>query len=210
MLIFVTAYDEATKANLVIAENIIEKDDTALFKSKATRAELYQLLSQPQSACFIFAMSHGNKEALLDNNQSQAITVNDAAHFSRKAVFAWACYTGTSLGWYMAQAQGIWWGYDCAVTAPDADPLYEPIFRRIFQKIKSDFPQVTNAQQVQGMLDTLKDLCDQAADELDHLDMPPLGLYSCCRQIWGNLRVWLPSKNEPEKHPEAPSAHIEI
>lgn len=215
MLVFVTAYDAATQSNLVIAKKIIGTGDTPLLESNATRAELYRSLSQIEPDCSIFAMSHGNKEYLLDNNQGHAIAIQDAGLFAHRAVFAWACYTGTSLGYQMAQAQAIWWGYDSAVTAPDLDPQYELIFCGIFQKIKADFYQAANESQVKVVLEDLKNLCDQAADTFDRLyspdDIPPsFALYSCCRQIWSNLCVWLPLKSVPCKHPDAPSAHIEI
>ena len=212
-VIFVTAHDVATQSNLIVAQNMSATADLSLFAQDATRAQLYGSLN-PQTDRTIFVMTHGGKNAVFDNNCMPAIDAADGDALSGYKIFAWACHTGASLGFSMAQQGVTWWGYDCAVTAPDGRASFAGIFAQIFATAKSQFPKGIDPSSIAAVLEEIRLACEVALLQFDQLgaqdDDESFSLYSCCNQLWQRLSVWLSGQNKPNRHVLAPPAYIDI
>ncbi|MFH7040776.1 hypothetical protein ABT392_00410 [Paucibacter sp. JuS9] len=207
-IVFVTAHDTQTAANLAIAQLIASPGDINIFGANATRANLLQTLASAIGPQSLFCMSHGSRDALLDDVRMGALQANDAELLGTCKVFAWACNTGARLGHVVAQAGGIWWGYDCPITAPDDRPMYTPIFAGIFAAIKTAFAACEDEASVAALLLHIQGLCEAALAALDQMgaqhDFDSFSIYSCCNQIWSRLSVWLAHQPNPSRHPMAP------
>lgn len=215
ILFFVSAHDGPTKSNLVVANKIASAEDVKLFAQNATRANLHASLVGPTQHQAVFAMAHGSKPAVYDNQGEAAIHSGDASSFLGSTVFAWACYTGVQLGNSMAQGGVTWWGYDSAITAPDDRPEYLEIYCALFRQVKDTFATGTDKASVDAVLEGIRIACIRAVKELDALGAPDdpdaMSLYSCCNQTWERLSVWLgTNSNAPLRHSLAPSPYFEI
>lgn len=213
-IVFVTAHDPQTAANLAIAQLIGSPSDLNILGANATRANLLQMLGAAVGPQSLFCMSHGSRDALLDDVRMGALQATDAELLETCKVFAWACNTGARLGHVVSQAGGIWWGYDCPITAPDDRPKFIQIFVGIFSAIKGSFAACEDEASVDALLLHIKSLCDAALAALDKMgaqnDLDAFSLYSCCNQIWSRLSVWLAHRPDPCRHPKAPLPFIEL
>ncbi|AEF90623.1 hypothetical protein DelCs14_3631 [Delftia sp. Cs1-4] len=213
-IVFVTAHDPQTEANLSIARLITAPDDLNIFGEDATRANLIQILSTAAGSRPLFCMSHGSRDAVLDDVHVGALQAKDARLLESRKVFAWACHTGARLGHSVGQSGGIWWGYDCAITAPDNRVKYAKIFATIFSEIKESFAACENEESAYALIQRIRELCEAALEALDKMgakyDEDSFSLYSCCNQIWSRLSVWLAHQTNPCRHPMAPSPFIEL
>lgn len=211
---FVASHDEATHANLAVAQQIDATTDRILFGADATRAGLHEALTLEPNDRTAFLMGHGSKDALYDSHEAVAVQATDSPIFQNCRVFAWACFTGARLGHTMAQNAVTWWGYDCAVTAPDGRPQFAEVFAEIFEVVKRQFSDAMDAQSVHMVIEQIRVACESAAEKLDELqanyDAEAFALYSCCRQIWQRLSVWLTGYQAPLRHDFAPPAYIDI
>ena len=213
MLFFVPAHDEATNANFSLVGALNAPGDVLLHGESATRDALQGAIATAEVKA-LFAMAHGKKNALLDNNRHDAIQRGDAASLSGFQVFAWACHTGAGLGHHVAQAGATWWGYDCAVTAPDDRAVYSSIQRRALEVAKTEFRSGIDAISIHTVLGNIRVACLDAIDALDGLhafeDEDCFALYSFCNQVWQRLSVWVGADAVPHRHPGGPAPYIEI
>lgn len=213
-LLFVPACDSPTKANLAVAHKVRRSSDVDLFGHLATQAELRSAILGNQQNRSLLLMSHGSKDAVWDNNKAPAVTIAEHGILEAYTVFAWACHTGSRLGYELAQRGVTWWGYDCAVTAPESQEPFLDIHSKIFREITDRFQSGIDETTVHIVLERIKVTCEMACELLDsvmadtHTDA--FSLYSCCNQIWQRLSVWLAGHGEPCRHPMAPPAYIDL
>ncbi|MGE5471201.1 MAG: hypothetical protein ACM3X0_10435 [Bacteroidota bacterium] len=212
-ILFVTSHDEATQANHSMALRIEDNSDLRLYKHDAIRASLLNAL-QNQDDTTVFIMSHGRPVSVVDNMNSRAIDELDGPILSNYKIFAWACWTGATLGYKLAQSGTVWWGYDCPVTAPDERDPYASIMSNFFKTAKTLFVSANDYASVMQVLERIKNVCINAQYELDSIgadqDVDAFSIYSCCNQFWERLSVWLADHAVPCRHPLAPPAYIDI
>ncbi|RWX35236.1 hypothetical protein [Rhizobium leguminosarum] len=211
-IFFVSSTDPATRANHAIALQMVEQSDVNLFAENATRERLHTEFQTDPPQNLVFAMSHGSPNALWDSNEEEALAAHDAANLQGYKIFCWACHTAKELGQSFAAQGSTWWGYDCAITAPDARPPYLIVFRDILLSLKQRFPAGVDAASVAVVFATIKAECDDAEIRLEEAgasdDDDAMSIYSCCNQIWQHLCVWLAGQGHPIFHPDAPRSSI--
>lgn len=211
-IFFVSSTDPATQANHAIALEMLVQSDVALFEAEATRARLHSEFQIAPPDNLIFAMSHGSPEALWDANGEAALSAADAANLQGYKIFCWACHTARELGQSFAAHGSTWWGYDCAITAPDARPPYAIVFRDLLLNLKQSFPTGIDSASVVAVLTAIRNACVDAETRLEELgasdDDDAMSIYSCCNQMWQHLRVWVAGHGQPMIHPDAPRSSI--
>ncbi|NCE87666.1 hypothetical protein [Pseudomonas sp. Q1] len=211
-IFFVTNSDRQTKANLAVASKIVIETDIRLFDRDALRIKLHEQLNGKKRT--IFSMSHGSESAIIDSVGDKAIFEADGHALNGFKVFAWACLSAKGLGESLAKQNVYWWGYDAAITAPDDRERYINIYAEILFSVKSNFERGIDDASVTNILNTIRDVCLAAEEKLDMAgageDDEAMSLYSCCRQIWTCLCIWLPQNQQPIKHNDAPAAFIEF
>lgn len=212
MIVFVPAYDVSTKANLFIAKYITTSTCITLFESKATREELIAALSQANSLA-LFAMSHGVRDALKDHKGKVALSSKDVNLLNKRTVYAFACHTAAQLGKSAADAGSIWWGYSDTISCAVDSPAASEIFTQIFTFIRDNFQIATSSEEIQKMLETLKQMCDEAAAQIDNIDFETefsdiAEIQMTLLHIWDRLRIWIPDAEDPERHPHGSSPSL--
>ena len=211
---FIAGGDPALDANLAVAQPLLEIFGCSAIGNRATRTALLELLEEYPDEVSIFSMSHGSLSHIVGADKSHVITQYDFQTLNDFRVFAWACLTGARLGYLLSRHNTVWWGYDCAVTAPDGRPEYAPIFRRIFSEIINIFPPVASIDAGKNAIIAIKALCEDAAQHLDETDAGndenAFALYACTRQIWSRLSLWIPGQPGPIRHPFAASAYVDL
>ena len=203
MLIFIPAYDDATKTNLNVVLPIIPHHAFSLIGEAATREQLWLQLAEHTH---LFAMCHGNSDVLWDNINKPAIKTRDFQDFVEKQAFVFACYTSNELGKQLKTNRSIYWGYTGSIVTPTDEIEVIHLFREIFQFIINDFHTCKNVEQVATMIHDLKTLCHTAEETLDTLFYTGsniLSSYTCLNHIWNRLRVHHFASEEPLKHIEA-------
>lgn len=206
MIFFIPAYDDATRANLGVIEPIIPQNSVQLLEQNATRANLWQHLSTNN---LLFAMAHGDSDAIWDNNEDKrALVLEDNSHFTGKKAFIFACFTANELGQYLKMNNSIYWGYTGSIAAPTHTELLTPIFTSIFQHIITFFPDCDDIQAIHGSIETLKLLCSNAENEIDMLwemndEIDVMSSYNCLNHIWNRLRVHHFDHPQVIQHPES-------
>ncbi|HBL10355.1 MAG TPA: hypothetical protein DD379_02885 [Cyanobacteria bacterium UBA11162] len=212
MIVFVPAYDLSTKANLTIAKLITTSDCITIFETKATRTELIAALSESNSFP-LFAMSHGVREALKGQKGEIALSDKDANLLNKRTVYAFACHTAVQLGKAAADAGSIWWGYSDIISCAIDAPTVTEIFTQIFTFILDNFPTAMSPMQIQTMLETLRQMCEKAADQVDLIDFETefydiAEVQMTLLHIWDRLRIWIPGVEDPERHPYGSSPSL--
>jgi hypothetical protein len=203
MIIFIPAYDDATKANLDVVQSIIPTTAVALLEKEATRIHLWHHLKQENN---LFAMSHGNSDVLWDNNDEKALRMDDSDAFANKKAFVCACFTANSLGMALKKQNSIYWGYTGRIAAPSSQPIVKDLFSNIFEYILNHFNQCVENYEIDSMLEKIKQLCDEAAYQLDEIIESgafvedDLECYTCLQHLWSRLRVHHFDSNQPLKH----------
>jgi hypothetical protein len=196
MLFFLTSHDAETVACAAVGREVAAAHIGAigLHGYEATHALLQaHLVSQPQLACFF--MSHGTNEAIYGNDEMPAIGVGDFQNLPGRHAFAYACFSAM-LGQQASTQKWTWWGYDNRIIPPPEEASAKAV--PIFAWIARSFDTVTSQADVDKLLDDLKNVCDQALDATD-----PLELLTFFMQLWTRVRVWLPGAKAPLKHPDA-------
>ena len=211
-ILFATNYDEPTEANSTVAERIAVAHDVVLLGVAATREALIGAINA--QAFPLFVMAHGSHTSIYETHEDEALGVGDCHLVEGRTLFAWACNTAKSLGRSAADAGGVWLGYDCLLTAPEAtEPFLEP-FANVFRWIKDNFHAVICAETASAFLNELHLKCVELERVLDALlyvhggDL--FGPLSCCRQMWQQLRVWIPGRELPVSHERSAAAYIDF
>ena len=214
-ILFVTGYDEQTKSNLKIANFIKDTDEHFISEEFAVRESFYSkfpLLSDTH----LMIMSHGNDDYIRDNNRDKIISCEDVDRFNNNKIYSWACNTGKLLGEEISSNNNIWWGYNCAITAPIDDEKYHHLYVRAFMEIKSKYVVGVSNTTILQILDEIKNMCEDIMREVDAISEAEqdnitdiLQVYSCFYNMWANLVVWL-NRSTSIMHPNAPPPLLEI
>lgn len=207
MIVFVPAYDEATRANHAVALKLPQREGRRLFAAEATRELLLETLARHGGP--LFAMAHGKPRWLVAQGGSSALVGEDAAVLKQRPVFAFACHTAAHLGSELAREGITWWGYIEVVTAPDHRERFLPLFVRIFGYIQGAFASADSPSARLEVLHRIKELCEWAALQVDEaaesdprLDV--MEALQCLRDTWQLLRVWGAHSEQAQGHPHAP------
>lgn len=194
MIAFVTAYDDATRANFAAYGPLREAAD--LLGAGATREALRsRLLAEPEAP--LFAMTHGEERLLRGHEGEAALTTDDLAELGARAVYAWACHSASGLGRQATRVGATWWGYTGAISAPGTSPPEVEVFSALFGEIKGRFWRDHDA-----FLGEVHQRCELAAGALDAI-AGSLESYLCLLHLWERLRVWVPGEQDAWKHPLA-------
>lgn len=212
MIIFVPAYDESTNANLTIARLITTPTCVTLFEIQATRQELITALSQA-NLLPLFAMSHGVRGALKGHNGEIVLSISDLHVLGRRTVYAFACHTAVELGQLAANTGSLWWGYSDIISCAIDYPPVRSIFTEIFTFIRDNFHTATSPERRQTILNQLKQMCEEAAAEVDAIDSETelsdmTQIQMTLLHIWDRLRIWVPGAQDPERHPHGSSPSL--
>ncbi len=211
MIVFVPAYDEATRANLSIAQAVVSHSSRLLFHEDALAERLKTTLRSKPAP--LFAMTHGVEEHFFDQNDTPALSLKEAHFLSNLPVFVFACFTANEFGKAAARQHALYWGYTGRIQTPDPQPLVVRHFQAVFKTIADHFPHLRAESDIASFLGSLQDICEQANDQLDKLwdsdaSVDLLEAYHCLLHIWSRLRVHHPDLAEPMRHPEAPISDL--
>lgn len=211
MIVFVPAYDEATRANLSIAQAIVGHSPHLLLHEDALAERLKTTLQSKPAP--LFAMSHGVEEHFFDQNDTPALSLKEVHLLSNLPVFVFACFTANAFGKAAARQNALYWGYTGRIQTPDPQPLVARHFQTVFKIITDGFPHLRSESDIASFLVSLQGTCEHANDQLDKLwDSDPnvdlLEAYHCLLHIWSRLRVHHPDLTEPMRHPEAPISDL--
>ncbi len=211
MIIFATAYDEATTPNHRMARMVLSPDDTFLEKEEATRGALHTILGRTGGP--MFAFSHGTDELLLAQGgklTDAALTHEDAlgALLRGRPVFAHACKTARVLGRAAATSGSLWWGYLEKVTAPSDIPGVAEILCELFKYVKASFACQPERSLVDLFFEGLRERCDAAKYMLDEIsesdpNLPLMEAYLLITELESKLVAWVPGAAEPYNPPLA-------
>lgn len=206
MIVFVPAYDEATRANHAVASEL-PGGTCSLLGTGATREALLGALEQ--HAVSVFAMAHGKPERLRGHDGAAAIEATDAPALAGRCVFAFACHTSASLGRDLASHGVTWWGYIKEVTAPDPRDVFRRLFVDIFSWIFHAFDGAGSHEERRAALVHLQRMCDEAAHVVDQAaEADPLldvmETVQSLRDIWQLLHIWPAHAEVAQSHPYAP------
>lgn len=209
MIVFASAYDEATRANHAVAERVRSEEDVFLGAEEATGENLHRALLEHDDP--LFAMSHGLDDTIRaqgHDNMPPALATdgNSLSALKGRSVFAHACLTGRRLGRAASECGSVWWGYDVKVNAPEDDPLLLPVFVEVFSFVKCSFGTARSEEEVDQFFHELYERCEGALERLYAIEQDdgaevPMGAHQCLIQIQQDLLVWTPGSDEPRFAP---------
>lgn len=200
MIVFITAQDDATNDNFLVANYLTSLASAALCGPDAVRSPLLDALHGNNSTPLI-AFSHGRASALVGHDNEIGLGVADVALLSSRYTYAHACHTGERFGQAVSVAGGIWFGFSGPVNALPADPDSIEIFRGIIDFIIEKFPSCNSVALANSFLNELADLTDRGFDYLS--GTASMEQLHALRDISRRLRIWLPDVGTPIKHLEA-------
>lgn len=200
MISFITDYDDNTKDNLTVFNNLgLEGFTVNLHSEDATNNNLHTELSARDVNCF--AMSHGAIDALKDQNGNNAFDERVLGINKTFNVFAYACNTSDTLGGTASTLNVNWLGYVSPINAPCTDMEMNGIYTDIFSYVCDSFPNVNCPDSASSFIQNLKSICEQETVKL--YDMRENESYEAeisthmnMRELWQKLRIWLESSGE--------------
>jgi hypothetical protein len=211
VIVFVTAYDSATRANQAVARRILQDNELFLDGESASKQELMLALERHDGP--LFAMTHGESDRLFAHGHDDAppalCTADIAeARLAARSVFAHACKAARDLGHAVARAGSVFWGYMVAVNAPEDAPELLPIFAEVFSFIKMSFSEALSDDAQDGFFRELYERCESAQARLSKLHEAgevevPFSAEYCLFQLQQDLVVWSPGKDEARSAPWA-------
>ncbi|HYO72700.1 MAG TPA: hypothetical protein VEU33_42155 [Archangium sp.] len=200
MIEFVTAYDEATKANLSVASGLLSK--SAFVNEAATRANLQAALQERPFESLV-VWSHGNHDGPKAQDGLPALPAEVLSSVKPRRAWAWACHTGTRFGERVSRLGWTWWGFTGAITAPDTDePKMVKLLAGAFEAALVAFQSGQTPSSVTTALVGLRLKLETIQEELDALEAN-LVCYKFLLELWDRARVWFPEHDSPTTHPEA-------
>lgn len=214
MIVFVPAYDDSTRANLAIAQSIVDDDCLLLFQEKATANILqFVLRNLEDMAMPLFVMAHGTGDFFLDNDDLPALSLHQTHLLSGKSAYVFACFTANHFGKIVASENAIYWGYTGAIQSPDSQPETVVLFKTIFQFILQHFSTSKTLVEIQAIFQLLRNRCDEAKGVLFDLseqnpDFDLLEASICINHIYERLRVRHPDFEQPLLPPGAPPGDL--
>jgi hypothetical protein len=208
MITFITSYDDSTISNHNVVQTIVPIGGINLLGLNASRGNLIQSLAANLNIP-VFVLTHGYHAGFYEGQGLIGFSVADINLFINRQVFVYACYTANELGRLSSNQNCIYWGYTGAISALIADPECIDDFKSIFQFIIDEFPNQTNQNSILNFMYELKDRCEIAQSNFDIIgEQDPyydiISAYSCAKDIWSRMRVFLQNENNQLIHPEAP------
>lgn len=207
MILFAPAYDEPTRCTHLLALEFERNATQPLLGAAATRANLHSALADSEDPVVAFA--HGSEDHLRGHHGEPVLTVEDARSMSSKAVLAFACHTGTTLGRAMSRSGNAWWGYSGAIAAPPATATESGLIAPVFEFLIESFLRFGGDVPLPEFFDRLKKRCERAAHQFDELflsgEYVDAGTYLCLLHVWDRLRAWSPGAGQPAYHPRCQS-----
>ena len=204
MILFATAYDEATRSNLGVAARLRTGDCVRLTEEHASRRFLARALyAYPQWD--LFAMAHGERRALRAPGASapHAIQLENVEALRNRKVFAWACQTGAELGPAAARAGVVWFGFPVKIAAPPEDPRLQELLAGVLQQVVDRLPTVRCRSSCRTLLDDLVAAAELVLETAGLLD---LQAHQCFAQFQLRLEAWWPGDPEPIRPSTAPKS----
>jgi hypothetical protein len=222
MILFVPAHDSQTYSNLAIAQKITGLNDICLFENDAIKSELLQILTadfaENTDRNSLFVMSHGEGGSFDDNQRSLLfVEKTEIRLLNDRKCFVYACLTANESGRFIAQNlsnNSVYWAYTGSITAPPiveigyVDEAVLAEFIPIFTFIKNSFNNCHTEKAIHEFLQHLKNLCEQAADNLDIIGDFDQEIYACLNHIWGRLCVFIGGNKEDIRHIEAETGYL--
>ena len=202
MILFVPAYDDATKSNLRVAARLNSGDCCCLTEEHASRTLMWLVLGA-YPKWDLFAMSHGERRALKAQGGSipHAIEPDDAKALRERKVFSWACYTSAELGPAAARAGVVWLGFPVKIAAPPEDPQLQELLAGVLQHVVDRLPSVRCRSSCKTLLD---DLVAAASAVLETANIVDSQSQQCFEQFQLRLEAWWPGDSEPIRPSTAP------
>lgn len=207
MILFAPAYDEPTRCTFLLAHELVPDATQPLLGADASRAKLHHALASSSDP--LVALAHGSADHLRGQDGEPVLTVFDARSISPRAVFAYACHTGTQLGHAMSRTGNTWWGYSGAVAAPPEEATKSGVVTPVFRFLVEGFLHLRDEVPHPEFFARLKALCERATHYLDDRaesgESVDAGTYLCLLHMWDRLRVWNPGASRPAYHPDCRS-----
>lgn len=202
MIVFITAHDEPTKDNLVVAGHLAAGAGFALCEADAVRANVINALEAAPAVPFL-ALAHGRPDQIRGHDGQPAISIADVDLLSSRENFALACYTATTLGPGVAAAGGTWFGYAGPVNCLPADVDTRKHFVAIADFVADRFPGCTTQESAEAFIEDLDTLTSEAFFEIESSDLETFEPLHALRDLTRRLRIWLPGAMVAVKHAEA-------
>jgi hypothetical protein len=210
VIIFVPAYDEATRANHAIVRRLRATAVQLRLLGDAADTTLVDIL-RVHPGRPLFAMSHGRPSHFCAQQGAQALNrdhVVDAV-VSLRTMYVYACHTASELGALAAQSGSSYWGYTGSISAPPTSEHILPILAPVFEFVRQAFPTTDDDETRGAFLLELRVRCEAATALLDALWDRDVELevdaYLCLLHLWQRIRGWFPGETQPHMHPEAPA-----
>jgi hypothetical protein len=214
MILFVTAYDDATRPNLEVAR-LLQGQLRTLFEGQATREHLWALLTElPNEA--VLAMSHGRRTLVRaqGGGPPDALSIGDEDRLGLRRVFAWACLTSAGLGVAASRAETIWVGFPVKIAAPSEDPRLQRFLAEVLDNVVNSLDSVVDEASCRALLDKLVDDADLAMEKVVQLSnstglVISSSVQQCFDQIQLRLEAWMPGREAPIRPSRAPKERYE-
>jgi hypothetical protein len=207
MILFATAYDEATSCNLGVAARLRTGDCVRITEEHASRNVLERVL-RAYPEWDLLAMTHGNRRTLRAQGGilPHAIEQEDTKTLRGRKVFAWACQTGAELGPAAARAGVIWFGFPVKIAAPPENALLQGLLAGVLQRVVDRLPSVRCRSSCKILLD---ELVADANVVLETAELGDTQSLQCFEQFQLRLEAWWPGDSEPIRPTTAPKTRYD-
>ncbi len=200
MIVFITAFDEATKGNMAVILPVLQKTTTQLINNQAIKDNLILTL-QSLPHIPLFVATHGKPFYFEDNNGNPVLEKEEINLLSKRKTYVFACWTANELG-RTQWGNATYYGYTGGVSTPDADDSrLIDIQKPIFEYIIRNFSLCNTEIEIYGFIENLKKEVDKALDNLFDLwesdaEIDTSSTDAFLNDIWKKLRVY--HLNNPE------------
>lgn len=201
MIVFITAHDEPTNDNLLVAGHLGAHAIIGLLGPDAIRANVLDALQAHPYSPFM-AFSHGQPESIRGNDDQPALMIADTHLLGNRESFAFACHTAHVLGPNVSAQGGTWFGYTGPVNCLPADPDGIHHFSDIADFVAQRFPGCNSANDARAFVKDISDLTEQKHDAIVASGTYTFEMLHALRDISRRLRIWLPGAAGPIRHPE--------
>lgn len=207
MITFITSYDESTISNYNVTHTSVPVGAINLLGNAASRNNLIANLTAIP-AVPVFIASHGSEIGIYSEIDLIALSIDNSNLFNNRNVYVYACYTANKLGRVSSNGNCIYWGYTGAISALVDDPFCIHYFREIFEFVINQFHNCTSRNSIVTFINDLKNMCDLAESHFDTLfeqepNFDVMTAYTCTKDIWNRLRVFLQNENDQIVHVDA-------
>ena len=180
MILAVTNYDAATASNFAVCAVLFPLSITSLLGPQAVRTVLQDALAaQPTAPVLLFG--HGAADMFIGNDGAGAIRLQDAALFSNRATFAFACSTAAALGPAITQSGGVWVGFKSEIFCLISDPSFRDIFEQVPQYAHQNIGNIVDETSAQDFIGDFVKLTHQLEAQVDDTGVGDMESYRALR-----------------------------